>query len=207
MYWMDEDYFRDEIVGGLEDQFPDAQEIVDGLVSANLLTIEAPIYEIEGDENVFTFTEIKSTADYKRAHGKTKKPGNVIVNFKEMLWDIPDIGMGIEGLKSSSKAYIVLLALSILFKVIKSIIVKLDYSQVICLIGIRDVYNEKTGVDIEKARSYTADLVKSHELNDFNMDEYDKILDDLTQIGTIELLEGRIYLKEKVEVKYGCARD
>lgn len=51
-----DEYFSDEILETLSDQFPDAQETMDGLVNDGIIKVESTIIEIERvAEDVFTF--------------------------------------------------------------------------------------------------------------------------------------------------------
>lgn len=123
------------------------------------------------------------------------KPGNIILNWRQLLGSIPAVGLTIAGV-GTSWILVVLAALDVWQKLYSSAKVKLEKEQAVAIRQMWDHHDGTQHISEEKALQVTNEALASFGFAELDREKFAGVIDDLVRIGCVEITEGRIWLRE-----------
>jgi hypothetical protein len=131
--------------------------------------------------------------------GRSRKPGNVVLNWKRLFLDTPEHILTILG-AASSNYLIPLAALAVWNKVRGITRVDLTENQAIIIAALWDLRDDNNYVDGANLLNEINNYIANSVARQFTQKELDQILRELSGMKAIELTtEGKVWLREWVQ--------
>lgn len=194
-------------------------DLCKGIVSLGVSIEDAKrIFEYLEDECVIEITSpqmkapVLQTVKMQAAHtgritGKSYKPGNIIFNMKDGMVNSLALGASIAAsIGAVSLSQPVIAILTILGAMLSAANLwekELDEDAVLILAVLwesRNTYDQL--IDIEASLAFVNTYLESYNSTRLSKVRYNDLLDDLNAIKCIELKDGKIKLKEKINIEY-----
>lgn len=194
-------------------------DLCKGIVSLGVSIEDAKrIFEYLEDECVIEITSpqmkapVLQTVKMQAAHtgritGKSYKPGNIIFNMKDGMVNSLALGASIAAsIGAVSLSQPVIAILTILGAMLSAANLwekELDEDAVLILAVLwesRNTYDQL--IDIEASLAFVNTYLESYNRTRLSKVRYNDLLDDLNAIKCIELKDGKIKLKEKINIEY-----
>ncbi len=196
---------RNELHKGIEQlgiSHGEAKKIFEYLEDKCVIEITSPQME----EPLLQMIKIKS-AHTGRFTGKSYKPGNVIFNIKDAIGDslvlVTSVAASIGAVSMSQPVIAILTILSAALSAAGLTKKALDTNAVLILAVLwenRDTYDKviEAPVGLELVNKY----LESYDREKLSEAQYNDLLDDLGQMGSIVINNGKIQLNEKIYIEY-----
>lgn len=183
------------------------QEELDALVSESLPQSVDDVGEIAQSivERFCTITPPQHLITYalvSSSGGASYKPGNILLNWRRLIDEIPEVALTGLGVVAEHPVVVVLGALFICKNLHPTVKIELSDRHATAL------YSMWQNKDHTKRISEGGALIKTNEQlvrdkkEPLTSQEFAKIVDDLCKMECIELTEGAIWLRESVRIRY-----
>jgi len=130
-----------------------------------------------------------------RRGGVSIKPGNITLNWKQLVGALP--GIALTGVGVASSPWLICLGALVIWKdLYASSKVELRRSHAIAIATMWQNEDGKRRISEEKARRLTNKALVEADMNELGDASFAQVVDDLCKIGCIELSDGEIWLRE-----------
>lgn len=137
-----------------------------------------------------------------RRGGNSRKPGNIVLNWRRLVQDSADLVLTGAGVVATPWL-IPLAALSIFNKLWAHSSIDVSREQAACLFAMWHHRDENNRIEIDRAHSESAALFEVFTWPSLGRAEFDAVLHDLVQMRCVELPgAGTIWLREWVRTSY-----
>lgn len=182
--------------------FEEAKKVFEYLEDQCLIEITSP----QMKESALQTVRIKATRT-GRFSGKSYKPGNIIFNFKQAVVDSLVFGTStVASIGAISMAQPIIAILTILTAVLSVANLgkrALDDNAVLILAVLwENGHTLESLIDAEVGFELVNKYLKSYSREAFSKIQYNDLLEDLSNVGSIVLDNGKIRLIEKIHIKY-----
>lgn len=196
---------RDELHKGIAKlgiSIEEAKKIFEYLEDECVIEITSPKME----EPVLQTVKIQGTHT-GRFTGKSYKPGNIILNIKDAIVDSLVFGTSVAAsIGALSLSQPVIAILTIMGAVLSAVSLEkivLDTNAVLILAVLwenRDTYDQL--IDADAGLELVNKYLESYNREKLSEVQYNDLLDDLSNVESIELTNGKIKLNEKIYIEY-----
>lgn len=143
---------------------------------------------------------VDSLRNYNK--GESIKPGNIRLNIRRLIKYLPDITATTVVIAMDSPILKVCAALNI-WKMIRDVAtVEITKEQAITIIALWENCNQQQRIAIEQGFECVKSLYKQIEKSECTWEQYIKLINDLEKIGSLELDNQGIWLREWVSKRY-----
>lgn len=142
---------------------------------------------------------------YKSPKASSRKPGNVILNWKKLLEIIPDVSLaslGASTLPVPPQVAVVLAGLYIWNKVWRGAVDEFSDEEAVTILALWEHKNSQNKISEQEGFVKTNVLRGHYGLPALTQNQYASAVDRLVSLRCIELKDGIIWLREWVQKKY-----
>lgn len=133
-----------------------------------------------------------------RRGGVSIKPGNIILNWRKLIGALP--GIALTGAGAATSPWLIILGALVIWKDLYSTLrVELEQQHATAMLVMWKNHNGKQWISEEKARILTNEALADFDLNQVSESNFAKIIDDLSKAGCVELSDGQIWLRERIQ--------
>lgn len=132
----------------------------------------------------------------------TRKPGNILLNWKLLLQQVPDLGLTAHSLKEQNPLMIVFAGLKIAQIIISAARIELQQRHAFTLYMMWHHRNPRNEISEEHAFELINKQLANNAESPMAEAEFTTLIDDLIALRCIELVDGTIWLKEWVRITY-----
>ncbi|ULH01923.1 hypothetical protein MF133_17435 [Aeromonas caviae] len=146
---------------------------------------------------------ISSLHDAPKA--SSRKPGNVILNWRKLLDIVPDVslaGLGAATLPVAPQVAVVLAGLYIWNKVWRGAVEEFSDVEAVTILALWEHRNEKSKISEQEGFAKTNEVRARYALPPLTANQYASAVNRLVSLDCIELEDGIIWLREWVRKKY-----
>ena len=172
----------------------DRSAIVDKLFKS-YIQLSAPMYP---DVEISEWITIESMG---RDGGRSRKPGNIILNWRKLIQFVPDLTITAAGLAGPTWL-LPFIDLHIWNKLCAGSKVDLDQKHAVTIYALWRNRNNERKISEEAGFEKTNSILRELKLEELSKSEYTKIINDLLDMDCIEIEEGIIWLREWVRTTY-----
>lgn len=133
--------------------------------------------------------------DRSEGQAKSYKIGNIKINLKKCLIDIFELPMMLKEVDTNTKIQNILIVLKTIQLLVNAVGVSIDTEHGYILGLLHNMNAEKYEVSIDRI----CEEVYKNKDNDMDSHRINGILDDLSNIKCIEILNGKVKVKERIE--------
>ncbi len=134
--------------------------------------------------------------------GESIKPGNIKLNIRHLIRSLPDLTAAAVEIATDIPILKVCAALNI-WKMLRDITtVKITKEQAIVVMALWENCDQKQRIALEKGFECFNSLHKNIEKSECTWEQYMKLIGDLERLGSLELDENGIWLREWVSKQY-----
>lgn len=174
----------------------DCEEIENLLYESGCLTITPP----KEKSVLIHWLNIDPLDEYKK--GNSIKPGNIIVNFKKLICELPEIIPALKDISNDDNVVKVCTIIKLLKVLVGLCTVKIEMEHAIIIYSLWNHYNENHKISVEDRYECANSLCRQIFEKEFTWEQYLKVLDDLEKLHCIEFNEDGLWLCESISVKY-----
>jgi hypothetical protein len=140
-------------------------------------------------------------SDLGQGGAKSRKPGNITLNWRRLFELIPDVT--IAGASAAESMWLIpFAALYVWMKLWKAAAVNIEERDAFVLYSLWLNRNERKRIAEDEAFSMTKSLAEKHDLPAITKKNFAQAIDKLLSLDCIEIDEGVIWLREWVRVTY-----
>lgn len=165
-------------------------------ISSGFLSITAP----EEDPPLMSFLTMDSLNNYSK--GRSIKPGNILLNFKELMETIPDMVEMAVTIALDIPVLKVCAALNLCKSLRDVFTVEISKEQAYLIVSLWKNCDSRHRITIEEGFNAVNVLLTEYGEEALNNTKYNYLLDCLEKIGCIELEDGVIRLREWISRNY-----
>jgi hypothetical protein len=172
-------------------------------VRLRLVNAFARITPPEAPEFTIGLITINSLFDSPKA--RSRKPGNLVLNWKKLLEIVPDVslaGLGAASLPVAPQVAIVLVGLYIWNKVWRGAVEEFSDIEAVTMLALWKHRNDKCKIAEAEGFLRVTELRAHYALPPLSVSQYASAINRLVQLDCIELKNGIIWLREWIQVKY-----
>jgi hypothetical protein len=166
-----------------------AKQLIDSFV-----TISPPL-------NPPLLMELTVMSNLGRGGGKSRKPGNIRLNWRRLFELVPDVTLAGAG-AATAHWLIPFAALYVWMKLWNAATVNIEEEDAFFLYSLWLHRNDESRISEDEAFSKTESLIKNHGLPLIKRETFDQAINKLRSLECIELDGGVIWLREWVIIKY-----
>jgi len=175
----------------------DTDVIVDELFSSEAIRMSSPT-EPETVIHMMTFDSIGKNFN----GGSSIKPGNIKINLKKLIRDIPEIALLGPTVVSDALVFKVMAAIVIWRTLRNAMTIKIEKADAATIIALWSKSNEANKIEIELGYNTVLQVYKQVDLDEISWERYIKILGELEKKEYIKIEETSIWLREWVSSNY-----
>jgi hypothetical protein len=171
------------------------------LIKNNILQITPP--EIEITINSSSNPGIIEFITFDKRGGKSKKPGNIKFNYKKLFKDSPQLilsGIGLFQFYQIITPILSVITIYLSYGDIKTI--DLTKEEAYVIISLWQNCDEKNTISFEAGYKATNDFLKKRGEPTISREKFDRALESLLQIQSIESKDNKILLIEEISKDY-----
>jgi len=134
--------------------------------------------------------------------GASIKPGNITLNIKQLIHNLPDLAWACDSLFRDAQFLKIMAFFRIWTLLRNTVTIPITKRQAIVILTLWKNCGSNHRITVEQGFEQSNLLCRQIEEPEFQEWEYSKILDDLSHIGSVELDEKGIWLREWVRYRY-----
>lgn len=153
----------------------------------------------------FTIGLITISSLYDSPKARSRKPGNIVLNWRKLLDIVPDVslaGLGAASLPVAPQVAIVLVGLYIWNKVWRGAVEEFSDIEAVTILALWKHRNGERKIAEPEGFVRVTELRASYALPPLTAGEYASAINRLIQLDCIELENGIIWLREYIQVTY-----
>ena len=157
------------------------------------------------EEPEITIGLITISSLYDAPKASSRKPGNVVLNWRKLLDIVPDVslaGLGAATLPVAPQVAVVLAGLYIWNKVWRGAVEELSDVEAVTILALWEHRNEKNKIPEQDGFAKTNEVRSRYALPPLTTNQYASAVNRLVSLECIELEDGIIWLREWVRKKY-----
>lgn len=157
------------------------------------------------EEPEITIGLITISSLYDAPKASSRKPGNVLLNWKKLLDIVPDVslaGLGAATLPVSPQIAVVLAGLYIWNKVWRGSVEEFSDIEAVTILALWEHRNERNRISEQDGFARTNEVRGRYALQPLTTSQYASAINRLVSLECIELKDGIIWLREWVRKKY-----
>ena len=157
------------------------------------------------EEPEFAIEKITISSIHDTPKATSRKPGNVLLNWRKLLEIVPDVslaGLGAATLPVAPEVAFFLAALYIWNKVWRGAIEEFSDVEAVTILALWEHKNGKNKISEQEGFTKTNEVRGRYELPPLTANQYASAINRLVSIECIELEGGIIWLREWVQKKY-----
>jgi hypothetical protein len=142
---------------------------------------------------------------YDAPKASSRKPGNVLLNWRKLLDIVPDVslaGLGAATLPVAPQVAVALAGLYIWNKVWRGAVEEFSDVEAVTILALWEHRNEKNKISEQEGFAKTNEVRIRYALPPLTESQYASAINRLTSLQCIELDDGVIWLREWVRKKY-----
>ena len=170
--------------------------VYDSLLQTRFISITSPLEE----PPTMQFLTLDSLRDYK--NGSSIKPGNLVLNIKELIEAIPEVVSIGAGMVCDNLVITVCGALSLWLKLRDIATVSITREQAFTIVALWKSCNAAHKISLDDGFIATNVLLKQYGESEITNLKYNIVIDSLIKMQCIELTEGIIWLREWISRSY-----
>ncbi|SEO71931.1 hypothetical protein [Pseudomonas sp. ok266] len=172
-------------------------------IRLRLVDAFASITPPEAPEFTIGLITINSLFDAPKA--RSRKPGNLVLNWRKLLDIVPDVslaGLGAASLPVAPQVAVVLVGLYIWSKVWRGAVEEFSDIEAVTMLALWKHRNDKCKIAEPEGFVRVTQLRAHYALPPLTLGQYASAINRLVQLDCIELENGIIWLRECIRVKY-----
>jgi len=153
----------------------------------------------------FTIGLITINSLFDSPKARSRKPGNLVLNWRKLLDIVPDIslaGLGAASLPVAPQIAIVIVGLYIWNKVWRGTVEEFSDIEAVTMLALWKHRNDKCKIAEPEGYKHVAELMADYALTPLTRVQYASAINRLVQLDCIELDNGIIWLREYIQVRY-----
>lgn len=153
----------------------------------------------------FTIGLITINSLYDSPKARSRKPGNVVLNWRKLLDIVPDVslaGLGAATLPVAPQVAIALAGLYIWNKVWRGAVEEFSDIEAVTILALWKHRSDKNKITEPEGFERVNELRASYALPSLTAGQYASAINRLVQLECVELENGIIWLREWIQVKY-----
>ena len=157
------------------------------------------------EEAKFTIGLITISSLYSAPKADSRKPGNIILNWRKLIDIVPDVslaGLGAATLPIAPTWSAVLAGLYVWNKVWRGSVEDFNDSEAIAVLALWKSRNAENEILEDTGFEKTNEVRANYSLPALTRGQFAAIVDRLIRIKCIEIKDGTIWLREWVRIKY-----
>ena len=170
--------------------------VYDSLLQTRFISITSPLEE----PPTMQFLTLDSLRDYK--NGSSIKPGNIVLNIKELIEAIPEVVSIGAGMVCDNLVITVCGAFSLWLKLRDIATVSITREQAFTIVALWKSCNSAHKISLDDGFIATNVLLKQYGESEITNLKYNIVIDSLIKMQCIELTEGIIWLREWISRSY-----
>ena len=170
--------------------------VYDSLLQTRFISIAPPLEE----SPTMQFLTLDSLRNYK--NGGSIKPGNIILNIKELIEAIPEVVSIGTGMACNNLVFTVCGAFSLWLKLRDIATVSITREQAFTIVALWKSCNSAHKISLDDGFIATNVLLKQYGEPEITNLKYTIAIDSLIKMQCIELTEGIIWLREWISRSY-----
>jgi hypothetical protein len=170
-----------------------------------LVNAFATITPPERAEIEFNIGLITISSLYEAPKAKSRKPGNVLLNWKKLLDIVPDVslaGLGAATLPVAPQVAVALAGLYIWNKVWRGAVEEFTDIEAVVILALWEHKNDRDKISESEGFARTNEVRARYALPPLSASQYAAAVNRLTSLECIELEDGIIWLREWVRKRY-----
>ena len=168
----------------------------DSLLQTRFISITPPLEK----PLTMQLLTLDSLRDYK--NGSSIKPGNIVLNIKELIEAIPEVVSIGAGMVCDNLVIIVCGAFSLWLKLRDIATVSITREQAFTIVALWKSCNSAHKISLDDGFIATNVLLKQYGESEITNLKYNIVIDSLIKMQCIELTEGIIWLREWISRSY-----
>ena len=173
-----------------------ASWVYGSLLQTRFISITPPLEE----PPTMQFLTLDSLRDYK--NGSSIKPGNIVLNIKELIEAIPEVVSIGAGMVCDNLVITVCGAFSLWLKLRDIATVSITREQAFTIVALWKSCNSAHKISLDDGFIATNVLLKQYGESEITNLKYNIVIDSLIKMQCIELTEGIIWLREWISRSY-----
>ncbi|GDY36274.1 hypothetical protein [Acidovorax sp. NB1] len=156
-------------------------------------------------EPAITLELITISSLYDAPKANSRKPGNIVLNWRKLLDIVPDVslaGLGAATLPVAPQVAVVLAGLYIWNKVWRGAVEEFSDVEAVTILALWEHRNGKNRIPEQEGFVKTNEVRGRYTLPPLTQSQYASAVNRLTALQCIELEDGVIWLRECVQKKY-----
>lgn len=157
------------------------------------------------EEPEITIGLITISSLYDAPKASSRKPGNVVLNWRKLLDIVPDVslaGLGAATLPVAPQVAVVLAGLYIWNKVWRGAVEEFSDVEAVTILALWEHKNEKDRISEQDGFARTNEVRERYALPPLTANQYASAVNRLVSLECIELEDGIIWLREWARKKY-----
>jgi len=157
------------------------------------------------EEPEITIGLITISSLYDAPKASSRKPGNVVLNWRKLLDIVPDVslaGLGAATLPVAPQIAVALAGLYIWNKVWRGAVEEFSDVEAVTILALWEHKNEKNKIPEQEGFVKTNEVRGRYDLPPLTTKQYASAINRLVSLECIELEDGIIWLREWVQKKY-----
>lgn len=157
------------------------------------------------EEPEITMQLITISSLYNAPKASSRKPGNVVLNWRKLLDIVPDVslaGLGAATLPVAPQVAVVLAGLYIWNKVWRGAVEELSDVEAVTILALWEHKNGKNKIQEQEGFVKTNEVRERYALPQLTQNQYASAVNRLSALQCIELEDGIIWLREWVQKQY-----
>jgi hypothetical protein len=157
------------------------------------------------EEPEITIGLITISSLYDAPKASSRKPGNVVLNWRKLLDIVPDVslaGLGAATLPVAPQVAVALAGLYIWNKVWRGAVEEFSDVEAVTILALWEHRNEKNKIPEQEGFAKTNELRIRYALPPLTTNQYASAVNRLASLECIELEDGIIWMREWVRKKY-----
>ena len=174
-------------------------------VRERILDVFSRVSPPEAPESAFTIGLITIRSFYDQPKADSRKPGNVLLNWRKLVDIVPDIslaGLGAATLPVAPAVAAVLAGLYVWNKVWRGTVEEFSDIEAVTILALWQNCNADNKISEVDGLAKTNFLRTNYSLPPLTVGQFSAAIKRLSDIACIELEDGVIWLREWIRVKY-----
>ena len=190
---------KEELLQFIESTMPNNSsllEIADALYECSCIHITPP----QEPPVIIHMVTMDSLKNYKK--GSSIKPGNIMVNIKNLIDSLPEIVVSVVGIAVDIPILKVCAVLNLWKMLRKAVSVEIDKTHAIVILALWKNRNGENKISPEHGFECSKKLYAEYNKDELSYEKYSEVLNQFVKIGSIEWVEGNIWLREWIRHTY-----
>lgn len=157
------------------------------------------------EEPELTLELITISSLYTSPKARSRKPGNILLNWRKLVDIVPDVslaGLGAATLPIGAAWSSVLAGLYVWNKIWRGAVEELTDAEAVTILALWKHRNGENKISEEAGFNKTNELRANYSLPPLTMGQFASVIDRLKDMRCIELDDGIVWLREWIRVKY-----